>query len=223
MTAFRNKKSGAAKPAEIASATRSASGSVAASSVKTASTAAARNRIEVAFSSNDEQSAWPSNDQQTYAFDETPSGKRVWLWALVFLVGLVGAFYLGLRASDWRSKNTSEPPLSEIAKQIKSAREALEKGDPATATNTLTGVVTREPQNAEARYWLGRAQLEQGEYVKARESFDEAIKVQAKVAEFYLYAAAAQKASGNKAKADEMLEQYVELRKVQQLTTQPHR
>jgi serine/threonine protein phosphatase PrpC len=189
--------------------------------------AAAKNRIEVAFNSSGEQtnsSPWPEKDSQPYAFDERSSKSRTWLWILVFLVSIVGAFYAGLRMSDWKGNAPSDPlVLSETAKQMKTAREALEKNDHSTAAGIFTSIVTREPQNAEARYWLGRAQLEQGEFTKARENFDEAIKIQPKVADFYLFAAAAQKALGNKTKADDMLEHYTELRKVQQLTQPPQR
>lgn len=190
--------------------------------VESGSRAAAKNRIEVAFKSSGEQvnsAPWPENDNQGYVADGTTSKSRTWVWILVLLISIGGAFYAGFRMSDWKGKTSSEPPgLSETAKQMKTAREALEKNDSAAAAGVLTSIVTREPQNAEAKYWLGRAQMEQGEYTKARDNFDEAIKIQPKIADFYLFAAAAQKALGNKARADEMLERYVDLRKVQQLT-----
>lgn len=226
MSTYRNQQPIVARAARQASASQKPNAAPS-SSAEAAGRARARNRIEVAFNSDDEQadhSPWPENDNQPYDFKETPSRLRIWLWALVFLVGIVAAFYLGLRMSDWKNNATSEQPAtSETAKQIKTAREAIENGDGLTAGSLLAAIVSREPQNIDARYWLGRAQLEQGEYAKARENFDEAIKAQPKVADFYLYAAVAQKALGNRARADEMLEQYVELRKVQQLTQQPHR
>jgi protein phosphatase len=226
MSAYRNQQPIAARAVRQASAAQKPSPAPSSPGEATGRTRA-RNRIEVAFNPDDQQtghSPWPENDPQRYDLDETPSRPRVWLRALVFLVSIVAAFYLGLRMSDWQSQPPSEQPaMSDTAKQIKTAQEAMERGDHATAGNLLAGVVSREPQNIDARYWLGRSQLEQGEYTKARENFDEAIKAQPKVADFYLYAAAAQKALGNRARADEMLEQYVELRKVQQLTQQPHR
>jgi PPM family protein phosphatase len=226
LSAYRNQQPVAARSARQASVAQKPN--IAPSNpVEAGSRASAKNRIEVAFNSSDGQansSPWPENNNQPYTLDETVSKPRIWLWILVFLVSIVGAFYLGLRMSDWKGKATSESPtLSETAKQMKTAREALEKNDGATAAGILAGIITREPQNAEAKYWLGRAHLEQGEYAKARESFDEAIKIQPKTADFYLFAAAAQKALGNKTKAEDMLEQYVELRKVQQLTQPPQR
>ncbi len=226
MSAYLNQQPLAARAVKQASASQKPSAAPS-SPVEATSRASARNRIEIAFKSDDEQanlSPWTEGDQQRYGFNETPSKPRIWLWALVFLVGIVAAFYLGLRMSDWKNQSASvQPTMSETAKQIKTAQEAVEKGDSLTAVNLLAGIVVREPQNADARYWLGRAHLEQGEYAKARENFEEAIKVQAKIADFYLYAAVAQKALGNKAKADDLLEQYVELRKVQHLTQQPNR
>ena len=52
-------------------------------------------------------------------------------------------------------------------------------------------------------------QLEQGEFARARDQFEEAIKLQPKSADVYLYAAAAHKAVGERAKADALLEKYV--------------
>jgi PPM family protein phosphatase len=228
LSAYRSQRPIAATAASQASAASKAKASTAGSgSGEAENRRAAKNRIEVAFNAADNQTGttpWPETEHPSYSFAEPRSKSRIWLWALIFLVSIAGAFYLGMRMSDRTSGLSPEPPgLSETARQIKTAREAVEKGDSPAAVNLLAGMVTREPQNAEARYWLGRAQLEQGEYAKARENFDEAIKAQPKVAEFYLYAAAAQKAAGNRAKADEMLEQYVELRKVQNLTQQPQR
>ena len=47
------------------------------------------------------------------------------------------------------------------------------------------------------------------------DNFDEAVKLQKGFAEAWLYAAAAEKAMSNKAKADEKLEQYLEAKKPQ--------
>jgi serine/threonine protein phosphatase PrpC len=230
LSAYRSQQPIAARTARQVSAAQNpnaAPSNSVSNSAESASRASAKNRIEVAFNSSDGQASsapWPENDGRSYAFDETSSKSRIWIWTLVFLVCIAGAFYIGLRMADRINKTPPETSaLSETAKQIKTAREALEKGDGPAASTLLAGIVAREPQNAEARYWLGRAHLDQGEYAKARENFDEAIKGQPKTADFYLFAAAAQKALGNRAKADEMLEQYIELRKVQHLTQQPQR
>jgi serine/threonine protein phosphatase PrpC/TolA-binding protein len=226
MSAYLNQQPISARAVRQASAAQKSSAAPS-SPVEATSRGSAKNRIEVAFNSDEEQAQhapWPESEHQRYDFDETPSKPRIWLWTLVFLVSIIAAFYLGLRMSEWKKQATSEQPeMSETAKQMKTAREAIEKGESLTAVNLLAAIIGREPQNVEARYWLGRAHLEQGEYLKARENFEEAIKGQPKIADFYLYAAVAQKALGNRARADEMLEQYVELRKVQQLTQQPNR
>jgi protein phosphatase len=173
--------------------------------------AAARSRIEVDF--GNEESVWGAPAGQP--FDHAGAGKksRVLIWILLLLVGTIGGFFVGLKMSDWRAGKPSKPPATETASQIRAAREDLEKGNVAGAVTVLAGIVSREPQNPEARYWLGRAQLEQNDYPKARDNFDEAIKGEPKRAEFYIYAAAAQRALGEKAKADALLERYLELKK----------
>lgn len=228
LSTYRGQQPIAARSArQVSASQKAAPASPLSGAVETGNRGAAKNRIEVAFNSTEKEAAtapWPERNGQPYEFDETRSKSWVWVWALLFVFSIAGAFYMGLRMSDRIYNPSPEAPgLSETAKQIKTAREAVERGDSPSAVTALAGIVAREPQNAEARYWLGRAQFEQGEYAKARENFDEAIKAQPKVADFYLFAAAAQKASGNRAKADEMLEQYVELRKVQHLTQPPQR
>ncbi len=183
-------------------------------SVNAAPAAAGRSRIEVDFGS--QESAWGAPSGQSFEGGATSPKLRLLIWILVLLVCTIGGFYAGLKMSDWRSASPSRAPASDTASQIKSAREDFEKGNVAVATNALAGIVSREPQNAEARYWLGRAQLEQSEFAKARENFEEAIKQEPKRAEFYLYAAAAQRALGDKAKADNLLERYLEVKKLSQ-------
>lgn len=197
-----------------------------ASSPAAVSRATPNNRIEVAFKheSTDDGSPW---DWQGNGAEVTgagaPGGKsRTLLWVLTLLVLGAAAFYVGLRASEWFGGGSSNPPAPvSTTERIKAAREEFEKGNRAAAAAEFERLVSSEPQNAEARFWLGRAYLEQGDYAKARENFDEAIKTQPRTPDVYLYAAAAQKALGERARADAMLEKYVELRKAQVSTQQP--
>ncbi|MEW6129301.1 MAG: protein phosphatase 2C domain-containing protein [Acidobacteriota bacterium] len=177
------------------------------------SAAAPRSRIEVDFGETKEESVWGTPSSSQFDEADTPNKSRMLIWVVVFIIGISGAFYAGYKLSEWQKGSTSKPPANDTASQIKAAREDFEKGSAAAAANILAGIVTREPQNAEARYWLGRVQFEQGEYVKARENFDEAIKVENKRAEFYLHASMAQRALGEKNKADALFERYVELKK----------
>jgi len=74
-------------------------------------------------------------------------------------------------------------------------------------------VTSRAPQNQEGWYWLGRSQFELGEYESAAGNLDRA---GLEVSEANLYAAAAYRAAGNRAKAEALLERYNdELRKRQ--------
>ncbi len=183
-------------------------------SANAAPAAAARSRIEVDFGAP--ESVWGAPANQAFDEEETRPKSRWLVWLLVLLACTIGGFYAGLKMSDWRGASPSKAPANDTASQIKSAREDMEKGNLGAATNVLAGIVSREPQNPEARYWLARVQLEQSEYAKARENFEEAIKGEPKRAEFYLYAAAAQRALGDKAKADGLLERYIELKKSSQ-------
>jgi cytochrome c-type biogenesis protein CcmH/NrfG len=136
------------------------------------------------------------------------------MWAMIWVATLGGAFYGGLKMSDYW-KQPSSNGTDSTAVQLKKAREAIDRGEAVKVTADLTNLIQREPQNAEVRYLMGRAFMEQAKYKEALDSFEEAVKLQKNFAEAWLYAAAAEKALNNKAKADEKLEQYLEAKKPQ--------
>ena len=74
-------------------------------------------------------------------------------------------------------------------------------------------MLKREPSNAPAYYWLGRAQLEHREYDVAVKSFEEAITLQPSLYDAYVQQAAAYEAMGEKAKAASALSRYAEERR----------
>lgn len=145
---------------------------------------------------------------------EEPPPSRWWMWAMIWVATLGGAFYGGLKMSDYW-KQPSSSGTDSTAVQLKKAREAIDRGEVAKVMADLTSLIQREPQNAEVRYLMGRAFMEQAKYKEALDSFEEAVKLQKNFAEAWLYAAAAEKALNNKAKADEKLEQYLEAKKPQ--------
>src|SRR5688572_9453510 len=99
---------------------------------------------------------------------EGRSATRSIMYALLVLLLVAGAFYAGLRASDFAKGRTSEAaPPGELTRALDAGREAFMRGDYAGARLHLNALVERDPQNAEAHYWLGRAQLGQREYASA--------------------------------------------------------
>lgn len=186
---------------------------------RTTTPVTANRRIEVALQAqeakpDDSPWDWQSKPQASLSDAAEPAPRRTLVWVLALLVGVAAAFYAGLRASEWfAGKPSSAPAPTDSAGKIRGAREAFERGDRLTAAAELERLVAGEPQNADARFWLGRVQLEQGEYAKARENFDEAIRAQPKLTDAYLYAAAAHRALGERGRADALLERYLEARK----------
>jgi TolA-binding protein len=193
------------------------------SAVNAAPAALARaNRIEVDFGE-------PAPVSQTYkqldpttariSFDEQeqPSKTKKIIRALILLVLLAAAFYAGLRASEFFKKKTSDarPVTIEVAEPMQSGREAFDRRDYQRAAAEFDSAIRREPANAEARYWLGRAQMEQGEYEKASHSFEEAIRLQPAMSDAYLHAAAAYSIEGKRDKSEKMLRQYAERRRAE--------
>jgi Tfp pilus assembly protein PilF len=133
------------------------------------------------------------------------------MYTLLVLVLIAGAFYGGLRAGDFirnraLNSNAAVDPL-----QI--GREAFERGDYKAAATEFELVLKREPSNARAHYWLGRAQLEQRGYDVAVKSFDEATTRQPSLYDAYVQQAAAYEAMGEKAKAASALSRYAEERR----------
>ena len=182
---------------------------------------APNSRIEVAFKQEEaSRSDEPWDWQAGKATTEPPNpgearaaGSRTFIWILALLVCGVAGFYAGLRAPEWFGLKGNgapdAPEATDTAGRIRAAREAFERGERLTAAADLERLINNEPQNPDARYWLGRIQLEQGEFARARDQFEEAIKMQVKATDAYLYAAVAHRALGERAKADALLERYI--------------
>jgi protein phosphatase len=138
--------------------------------------------------------------------------KSHWLiWSLVVLVLAGGAFYGGLRASDWKKGRTSDqPPVND---PMKAGRAAFDQGNYAAAAAQFATVTEREAQNADAAYWLGRAQMEAGDYVKAAASFEMAVARRPALFDAYTQAAQAYELAGDKLKAAQALQRGAEERR----------
>ena len=147
-----------------------------------------------------------SRDSAGGAGDEVRPRKRIWLYILGVLVLVSGSFYAGLRASDLaaRKKLSAE----DAANPIKPARRLLEQGQALAAEAALKRVVENDPKNSEGFYWMGRAQLQQGQFEAAARSFEASINLKADFPDAYAQAAAAYSADGKRDKAELMLRRY---------------
>ena len=138
---------------------------------------------------------------------------RVVMYTLLVLVLIAGAFYGGLRASDFIRNRALDSNKNAAIDPLLIGREAFERGDYKAAATEFESVLKREPSNARAHYWLGRAQLEQRGYDLAVKSFDEATTRQPLLYDAYVQQAAAFEAMGEKAKAASALSRYAEERR----------
>jgi protein phosphatase len=139
------------------------------------------------------------------------SSSRIVMYTLLVLVLVAGAFYGGLRASDFMNKRLSNSVPH--ADALQAGREAFERSDYKAAAVEFEAVAKRDPLNASALYWLGRAALEQREYAAAARSFEDAIARQPLMYDAYVQQAAAYEAMGERAKAVAALSRYSEERR----------
>jgi len=143
------------------------------------------------------------------------SASRVLMYTLLVLVLVAGAFYGGLRASDFINNRAPNANANRGADPLQFGREAFERGDYKLAAAEFESLTKRAPSNARAIYWLGRAQLEEREYEMAVKSFEEATARQPSMYDAYVHQAAAYEALGEKSKAASALSRYAEERRRQ--------
>jgi serine/threonine protein phosphatase PrpC/TolA-binding protein len=136
------------------------------------------------------------------------------IYVLLSLVLLAGGFYAGLRTPELMNKRASKTPsVREQADPMTVGREAFDRRDYAASVAAFAAAQQREPQNAQANYWLGRAQLEQGQYAEAARSLEQALTLAPDMHDAYVQAAAALESAGERTRAAEMLQRYVQERK----------
>lgn len=150
---------------------------------------------------------------ESHAKRGSASVSRVLMYTLLVLVLVAGAFYGGLRASDFIKDRASSANANREADPLQLGREAFERRDYKLAVAEFESLSKREPSSAGAHYWLGRAQLEQREYEMAVKSFDEATARQPSMYDAYVHQAAAYEAMGEKSKAALALTRYVDERR----------
>jgi len=157
----------------------------------------------------------PLEEFESNTSAQARSKTRVVLYAMMVLVLVAGAFYGGLRASDFVRKGASVSNSNRGPDSLQTGKEAFDRGDYKLAATEFESAARREPTNARASFLLGRAQLEQREYELAVKSFDEAITRQPSMYDAYLQQAVAYEALGEKSKASAALGRYVEERRKQ--------
>jgi protein phosphatase len=170
-----------------------------------------KGRIEVEFTKRRFENEEPSagSEEQT----RSGRGSRIVMYVLLVLVLIAGAFYGGLRTSDYLK---SRAPNSNAAiSSFQTGRDAFDRGDYKMAASEFEALSKREPANASAFYWLGRALSEQHDYAGAAKNFEEAITRQPSTYDAYIQQAAAYELMGEKQKAAAALARYVEERRKQ--------
>ncbi|MFY9607217.1 MAG: protein phosphatase 2C domain-containing protein [Blastocatellia bacterium] len=192
-------------------------------------------RIRVEFGEPDLQtestvrgSSVLSGDVESYENRTRREGvpaSRVLMYLLIGLVLIAASFYAGLRASDWRNAPASETAAADDAADgLRAGREAFDRGDYQSAGNEFESVLGRDPENATALYWLGRARLEQRDIAGAAKDFEATISREPRMFDAYIQAAAAYQLLGEKAKAAEMLARHTdERRKAERPVIDNHR
>jgi protein phosphatase len=140
------------------------------------------------------------------------SASRRVMYTLLILVVIAGAFYAGLRMSDFFMTRTSRTQSAGVD-AFQTGREAFERGDFKTASAEFEALAKREPANAKAFFWLGRAQLEQRDYAAAAKNLEESVVRQPSLYEAYVWQAAAYEAMGDRGKSASALARYAEERR----------
>jgi serine/threonine protein phosphatase PrpC/cytochrome c-type biogenesis protein CcmH/NrfG len=146
---------------------------------------APNNRIEIPVNSRLEKAEseasgnWPTA-AHSYQIAEGSKASRIWKWllALAVLGALVGLYFWKF-SSGVREQAPSVPAeITETASALRRIKEGVERGNGAKLAAELEALVERDPKNAEALYWLGRAQRQQSNEAKANETFDKLIRQQ---------------------------------------------
>lgn len=171
-------------------------------------------RIEVDFTRRrfETDEAPPSNPSTTAPGQARgKSSSRILMYALLLLVLIAGAFYGGVRVADYFKKAASNQNAGADSLQL--GREAFDRGDYKSAASEFEALAKREPTNAPAFYWMGRAFSEQRDYAGAAKSFEEAITRQPSMYDAYIQQAGAYELMGEKQKAAASLTRYAEERR----------
>lgn len=126
---------------------------------------------------------------------------------------LAGLYYNQLYALIWGQAAPSATPAAQtgvldqpqVGPELASARALFEEKRFDKARDGFAALVSKDPANAEARYWLGRAQLELKQYQDAAKNLSDAAKLNDKLPGVFLHLAVAYDALGNRQGVSENL------------------
>ncbi len=174
---------------------------------------AAVSRISVAFEYEPEAAqpsartsarARPSGRAMTQRPNSSLVNNLFQLLILLFLLAgafLIGRYYDQLYTLVWgqapsavksQATNHDAPPdQPQSGPDLASARALFEEKRFEKARDGFAGLVSKEPANAEYRYWLGRAQLETKQYQDAVKNLTEAARANDKLPGVFLHLALA--------------------------------
>lgn len=152
-----------------------------------------------------------NNPPERFEENSGRSGARIVMYTLLVLVLIAGAFYGGLRASDYFKRSNRNASIARDP--LQTGRDAFERGDYRAALLEFESLSKRDPSNARAVFWLGRAQLELRDYQGAAKSFEEVTTRQPSMYEAYVQQAAAYELMGDKSRAASALARYAEERR----------
>ncbi|HNJ40523.1 MAG TPA: protein phosphatase 2C domain-containing protein [Acidobacteriota bacterium] len=135
---------------------------------------------------------------------------------VIFLVGL--AFWAGQQSQTMRSpqqpdtpanlpgKSPTSPPSNQAL--FEAGQKAMTESNPKAAQDIFSKLVNREPTRAQYHYWLGRAALANQQPQEAGKSLEKAIELDSKLADAYLYLAAARRMTGNLTGSEAALKEF---------------
>jgi protein phosphatase len=126
---------------------------------------------------------------------------------------LAGRYYEQLYALVWGQPAPSSTPAAQTgaidqpqaSPDLASARALFEEKRFDKAREGFAALASKEPANAEYRYWLGRAQLELKQYQEAAKNLSEAAKLNDRLPGVFLHLALAYDALGNRQGVSENL------------------
>jgi tetratricopeptide (TPR) repeat protein len=129
------------------------------------------------------------------------------LLALSFWAG--GQYYASV--AQWGNPAAPPPKTPTNQTLFESAQTDLLHNKSKSAYDTLFKLVEREPNQAEYRYWLGRAALTEYRAQEAMVHLEKAIALNPKLLDAYLHLAAARKLAGDVSGAENALKQYTDV------------
>ncbi|HYE73592.1 MAG TPA: protein phosphatase 2C domain-containing protein [Blastocatellia bacterium] len=189
--------------------------------------AAETSRFSVAVDENNQTSTKANqmssrNPAPTRAKSSNKSSNLIgFIQLLLLLAAFVGVFFAGRywdQLYAWVLGRTSNPTVTNqngnapsINPELAAAQALFEEKRYDKARDRFTEFVRQDPNNAEFRYWLGRAQYELKQSQEAVRNLSEAARLNERLPLVFVHLAIAQDAAGDRKGANESLRRAVSL------------